>query len=122
MQKKIKKVICFDIDGVICKTKKNDYKKAIPIKKNIRLINRLYSDGYVIKVFTARFMGRNNDNKAKAKKAGYLFTKKSLKDWGLKYNKLIFSKPSYDLIVDDKAIFFKQNWADKIYKELKGLR
>jgi hypothetical protein len=67
-------------------------------------------------------MGRNNDVKAKAKKAGYSLTKKSLKDWGLKYNKLIFSKPSYDLIVDDKAIFFQKDWVDKIYKELKGLK
>lgn len=122
MQKKIKKVICFDIDGVICKTKKNDYKNATPIKKNIKLINNLYAEGYFIKVFTARFMGRNNDIKAKAKKAGYSLTKKSLNDWGLKYNKLIFSKPSYDLIVDDKAIFFQKDWADKIYKELKGIK
>ena len=31
----MKKKYCFDIDGVICKTKKNFYHKSTPIKKNI---------------------------------------------------------------------------------------
>ena len=36
---KIKKKICFDIDGVICKIRKdNNYKKSQPIKKNIRFM------------------------------------------------------------------------------------
>jgi len=34
-KKNYKKIICFDIDGVICKTKKNDYKNATPIKKTL---------------------------------------------------------------------------------------
>ena len=34
------KKICFDIDGVICKVRKdNNYVKSKPIKKNIELIN-----------------------------------------------------------------------------------
>ena len=36
------KTFCFDLDGVICKTKKNNYKSAKPIKKIITLINKLY--------------------------------------------------------------------------------
>ena len=46
-----KKTICFDIDGVICKTKNSNYKNSKPIKKNINLINSLYK-GYCIKIFT----------------------------------------------------------------------
>ena len=38
-----KKIICFDLDSVICKTKKNFYKESIPIKKNIKVINKLYN-------------------------------------------------------------------------------
>ena len=119
MQKKINKTICFDIDGVICTTIKNNYKNSKPIKKNINFINQLYIHGYEIKIFTARFMGRNNDKISKAKKQGYSFTKKKLKEWGLNYHKLIFGKPSFDLLVDDKAVFFQKNWIKKVSKDLK---
>ena len=36
------KTFCFDLDGVICKTTKNLYKKSIPKKDTIKLINKLY--------------------------------------------------------------------------------
>ena len=68
MRIKKNKTICFDIDGVICDTKNNNYKNSKPIVKNIKFINMLYSKGYYIKLFTARFMGRTNDNKVLAKK------------------------------------------------------
>ena len=55
-------------------------------------------------------MGRNNENITKAKKQGYQFTLKQLKSWGVKYNKVIFGKPSYDIFVDDKAFGFSKNW------------
>ena len=33
------KIICFDIDNVICKTNsKNDYSKSVPIKKILKLL------------------------------------------------------------------------------------
>ena len=59
-------------------------------------------------------MGRNNENVSKAKKQGYEFTVKQLMKWGLKYNELIFGKPSYDIFVDDKAFGFKRNWIKKL--------
>ncbi len=116
---KIRK-ICFDIDGVICKlTKDNNYKKSKPIKKNIRLINNLFQKNIYIILFTSRYMGRNNDNQIKAKKMGYKFTEKQLKKWGLKYNKLLMGKPSYDLIIDDKSIFFNKNWQSPLLEKIK---
>ena len=105
-----KKIICFDIDGTICDTQKKKYFKARPKKKAIRIINKLFNQGYYIKIFTSRFMGRNNENFIKAKKQGYLFTRKQLKSWGLSYHKLIFGKPSYDLFVDDKSLGHRKNW------------
>ena len=77
-----KKIYCFDIDNVICRTYKSNYKKSKPIKKNIKFINDLYLKGFYIKIFTSRFMGRNNENILKAKKQGYQFTLKQLKNWG----------------------------------------
>ena len=55
-----------------------------------------------------------NENQRKAKSLGYKLTKDQLKRWGLSYDKLIMGKPSYDLIVDDKSLFFNKNWIDAL--------
>ena len=98
-----KKIFCFDIDGIICKTVNGDYKKSTPNKKNIKKINDFYNQGHFIKIFTARFMGRSKENSILAKKKGYKLTALQLKKWNLKYHKLIMGKPSYDFFIDDKA-------------------
>ena len=69
MRKKI--IFCFDIDNTICSTKGMNYSTARPKKKVINLINQLYEKGHTIKIFTGRYMGRNNDNVKKAYKAGF---------------------------------------------------
>jgi hypothetical protein len=107
------KIICFDLDGVLCSTKKNLYKDSKPIIKNIKFVNYLYDQGFYIKIYTSRFMGRNKDNIRKANLQGFQFTSKQLKKWKIKYHKLIMGKISYDIFVDDKSLFFKKNWAKK---------
>jgi len=114
-----KKILCFDLDNVICATKGMNYKKSKPKKKVISLINNLYKSGYYIKIFTARYMGRNNDSIILAKKEGYKNTKKQIDSWGVKYHKLIFGKPSYDIFVDDKCYNFSKNWYLKFKDNIK---
>ena len=114
--KKKTKIICFDIDNVICMTKNSNYRFAKPKKKVINKINKLYDDGHTIILFTSRFMGRTNDNTKKAYSLGFKFTTNQLTKWKLKYNKLIMGKPSYDLIVDDLSIYFKKSWIKDIDK------
>ena len=104
------KKYCFDIDGVICKTYMSDYKKSKPITKAIKKINEIYSRGDRVIIFTARFMGRSNENIHTAKKRGYEFTYRQLKNWNVKFHKLIFGKPSFDFIIDDKSVDFKKKW------------
>lgn len=116
-KKKYKKVFCFDFDGVIAKTKKNHYSTSLPKKKNISVINLLYKNGYYIKIYTARFMGRTNDNSIAAKKLASDITLKQLKNWKVKYHKVYFGKPSFDFFVDDKSIFYKKNWSIHIKKK-----
>ena len=116
---KTKKIICFDLDNVICRTEGNNYLKAKPNKKVISFINQLY-DKYKIIIFTARYMGRSKENTALAYKKGYLLTKKQLNSWNLSYHRLILGKPSYDYFIDDKAIGFnKDNWKKTLMKKLK---
>ena len=109
----IKKIICFDLDNTICTTKKNYYKKSKPKKSVIKLINNLYNEGFIIKIFTSRFMGRNNENIKQASKKGFLITANQLKKWKVFYHDLIMGKPSYDIMIDDKAFGFNKNWTNK---------
>ena len=93
--------ICFDIDGVICSTKKGNYKFSKPLKKNIKKINQLYNIGYKIILYTARYMGRSSDDEKKATKIAKKITLSQLKKWKVKYHLVKFGKPSFDLLVDD---------------------
>ena len=85
----MKKTICFDIDNTICKTNKSHYIKSKPIVKNIKCINDLYDQGHIIKIFTARFMGRTNDNATLARKKAKKITLSQLKKWVLSVKKFL---------------------------------
>ena len=114
------KTICFDIDNVICITNaERDYLKSIPIKKNIEIINKAYNSGFNIILYTARFMGRCKGNVAEVKRRIKPLTLKQLKKWGVKYHKIYFGKPSYDLFIDDKSLFFQKAWPKFLKKKLK---
>ena len=113
-----KPILCFDLDNVLCKTFKNNYNKSLPIKKNINTVNKLFKKGYNIKIFTARYKGRNNDDIKKATKQVFNNTEKQLKKWNVSYHKLIFGKPSFDICIDDKSFFYDKNWSKFLEKKL----
>tara|TARA_B100000029_G_C17148962_1_gene805252 strand:+ start:331 stop:696 length:366 start_codon:yes stop_codon:yes gene_type:complete len=117
--KKIK-IICFDLDNVICKTGKDKiYKNSKPIKRNIKTINSLYDKGYKIIIFTARFMGRGKGKINLVKKKIKPLTLNQLKKWEVKYHKVYFGKPSYDLFIDDKSLFYDKEWPKFLEKKFK---
>ena len=105
-----------DIDGTICqhpKGNRNKYRDAVPLRERIAEINDLYIKGHTIIYFTARGMGRHNNDRQKAYDEFYDFTLKQLCSWGCMFNDLWLGKPSGDFYIDDKGInsndFFK-NW------------
>ncbi len=112
------KKFCFDLDGVICSTKKDNYKQSKPKKDVIKIINQLYNKNFIL-IYTARYMGRSNDNEKLARKKGYQFTLNQLKKWGLKFDKLKTGKPSYDILIDDKSFDFKKSWLKKFRSKFK---
>jgi capsule biosynthesis phosphatase len=117
-----KKIICFDLDNVICFTnKKKEYHLSRPNDKAINEINKVYNKGFHVKIYTARGMKKYNGDLNKVKSAYHNLTKKQLKMWKVKYDELILGKTSYDFFVDDKAFGFKKNWFnnfDKIIKKI----
>ena len=103
----------FDIDGTICdKQREHDYDKSFAYHKRIKIINQLYDDGNEIVYYTARGMGRNNNNAALAINQFYSLTEKQLEEWGAKYHEYKLGKPHYDVFICDKAFnteaFFKK--------------
>ena len=69
-----KKILCFDLDGVICSNTKYkstnliNYKKSKSIPSAIKAINKLYDNGHTIVIYTARGMTRYNGNLSLIKK------------------------------------------------------
>ena len=63
-------------------------------------------------------MGRSKDRPSVAKNKYYKLTSKQLNSWKVKFHKLHFGKISYDLLVDDKALFFNKNWSTNLMKKL----
>ena len=90
------KRLVIDIDGVVASIVANEnYEKAKPIIKNIKLINKLKKLGYEIIFYTARGSVSGINWKE--------ITVKQFEKWELKYDDLKFGKPAADLYIDDKA-------------------
>ncbi|MGB8570608.1 MAG: hypothetical protein WCD78_17560 [Pseudolabrys sp.] len=90
------KTYCFDIDGVICTNTHGAYEQAEPIAHFIAQINALYDFGHKIVLFTARGATTGLDWRE--------LTEKQMKSWGVRYHELIFGKPHFDLMIDDRAM------------------
>lgn len=99
-------LIYVDIDETICNSPEDrDYSKAEPIPDNIAKVNKLYEQGNTIVYWTARGTGSGMDWRN--------LTEQQFIRWGVKYHRLKFGKPIYDLFVDDKninsSVFFKED-------------
>ena len=115
-----KKTIFFDLDNVICSTNKNrNYSKSRPKIRAIKTVNELYERGHIIKIYTARGMGKFDGKKELVKKKYYTFTKNQLNKWRVKYHQLLMCKPSYDIFVDDKCYGYDSNWTKYVLKKFK---
>jgi histidinol phosphatase-like enzyme len=90
------KTYCFDVDGVICTNTWGEYEKAEPIASMIVQINRLYTAGHRIILFTARGTTTGMDWRA--------VTEAQFARWGVKYHELMFGKPQADLYIDDRGM------------------
>ena len=91
------KRFCFDLDCTLVNTVGGDYKNSTPIPKAIEKVRRLYADGNIIIVLTARGTSSKKDYRE--------FTLNQLNEFGIPFHELIVGlKPSADYFIDDKAV------------------
>jgi ribonucleotide monophosphatase NagD (HAD superfamily) len=88
-----------DIDGVLVKTDGVDYRSSVPIPEVIRRVNKLFDEGNVIILYTARGSKTGVDWKE--------FTWGQMLSFGVKFNELVFGKPYGDWYIDDRGINVK---------------
>ena len=89
-------ILYVDVDGTICTNTSGDYKKAVPLKENIKKINNLYDEGNTVVYWTARGSTTGIDWTSA--------TKSQLKRWGAKHHEVRLGKPHFDLYICDKSI------------------
>lgn len=92
------KINYVDVDGFLCTDERGHYHKVRPLYKNIQKINKLYLNGELIIIWTARGATTGID--------WTNLTEKQLRQWKVKYHDLRFTKPYFDKLWDDKAARF----------------
>ena len=100
-------IYCFDIDGTICTSvEDSQYTLAKPYTHVIQKINRLFDEGNVIKMMTARGSVSGKDYTD--------LTQQQLHEWGVKHHELIMNtKPHAHLFVDDRAMHI-DTWLEQV--------
>lgn len=95
--------IFVDIDDTITYWNNDrDYENFKPDQEMVSMINALYEEGHQITLFTARGMNSCGPNRIAIDIIPALI--KNLDKIGLKYHELVTHKPSYDWLIDDKAM------------------
>jgi hypothetical protein len=110
-------IIRVDIDNTICKYNKGNtgnYQEAIPIKKNIQLVNNLYLNGHEIIYWTSRGVITGIDWQE--------ITKKQFNIWGVLYTTIELNKPYYDLFIDDKNLNSITDFTENKINSILGIK
>lgn len=105
--------ICIDLDGVICKLRKEDetYDGLEPVLGAIDKIKGLKKEGHYIIIYTARRMKTHQANTAKVIADIGKITLDWLAKYEIPYDEIMFGKPWADIYIDDNAFRFS-SWDD----------
>lgn len=95
-------IVACDIDGVLCDWHPLEYSRAQPKPENIHRVKELIADGHTVYFYTAR--GSSLGSVAAAEEQWGALTQTQLESWGFESPQVIFGKPEFDLILDDKAV------------------
>ena len=96
-----------DIDDTICFTYNRDFANSEPNKEVIDKINKLYTNGWKIILYTARGAKSCNTLEEREKKYRKI-TEQWLKKNKVLYSELVFGKMNSDYYVDDKNMSIEE--------------
>jgi capsule biosynthesis phosphatase len=98
--------ICFDLDNTLVTypSVPYDYSTVKPIVRMIELAQKLKSEGHTIIIHTARRMETHKHNIGAVIKDIGLTTFKTLADFNIPCDELLFGKPIADMYIDDRAV------------------
>lgn len=102
--------ICFDLDGVICKLKREGqtYSELDPVEGAIEKLNELKANGHYIIISTARHMKTCNANLGLVNARISFDTLGWLNKFKVPYDEIYFGKPWAEIYIDDNAFRFKE--------------
>ena len=111
MNKKLR--ICIDLDGTICDIRQEGQTYAeVKVKpgaaERIRSLSRA---GHTVVIYTARNMGSSGHNVGRALRNVGRITFEWLEKNGIEYDEIFFGKPNADVIIDDRALRFNDDWS-----------
>lgn len=98
--------ICFDLDNTLVTypTVPNDYSTVKPIDNMIQLLKQMSKEGHTIIIHTARRMKTHAHNIGSVIKDIGMVTFKTLEEFGIPYDEIIFGKPIADIYIDDRSV------------------
>jgi len=104
--KKTSMRICFDLDNTLVTypTIPGDYSTVKPINKMIELARKMKGEGHTIIIHTARRMLTHAHNVGAVIRDIGAITFKTLADFDIPYDEIIFGKPIADMYIDDRAV------------------
>ena len=110
--------ICIDLDGTICNIRQEGESYAdVKVKPYaVERIKALRAAGHTVIIYTARNMGTSGHNVGKALKNIGKITFEWLEKNKIEYDEIFFGKPNADIMIDDRAFRFQDNW-NKITEE-----
>ena len=97
--------ICFDLDNTILKYRlpNESYADCKPINENLELLKKLYSEGHIIIIHTARGMATSFQNEGASLRRVGKDTFDILGKYKIPFHEIFFGKPNADIYIDDKA-------------------
>ena len=112
-------IIYVDLDHTLCfpdesyGQHRDKYRFAIPNSEIIQRVNDWHRIGHNIVIYTARRMKtQNGDVELVEEEVGQL-TRNWLAEHGVSYDELMFGKPYYDMLIDDKTCLPEIDEIDK---------
>jgi len=98
--------VCFDLDNTLVTYPiiPGDYSSVKPIPRMIQLAQKMKAEGHTIIIHTARRMETHKHNIGAVIRDIGSITFKTLADFHIPYDEILFGKPIADMYIDDRAV------------------